>query len=301
MLLLLPVTIFLGASLLFLVEPLFAKLILPWFGGSAAVWATCLVFFQSALLLGYLYADVTTRRLTPARQSILHIALLLMSLFFLPIAPHASWRPQPGSDPAWKILGLLTVSIGLPFVLLSATSPLVQTWYARARSASEPYHLFALSNLASLLALLSFPFLIEPHIPSHRQAVLWSALFAIFAGLCSIVAWLARRGAPLAVDRPPIAPKRTPRPHWAKFFCGSGSPPGGSMLLLSITNHLTENVAPIPLLWVVPLGAVSPDVHAGLQPPQPVFPLAAGAAARRSRSGAWCTRFTILRSPNRSR
>ncbi len=253
LLLLLPVTIFLGASLLFLVEPLFAKLILPWFGGSAAVWATCLVFFQSALLLGYLYADITTRRLTPARQSLLHIALLLVSLLFLPIVPHASWRPQPGSDPAWRILGLLTASIGLPFVLLSATSPLVQTWYARARSASEPYHLFALSNLASLLALLSFPFLIEPHIPSHRQAVLWSVLFGIFACLCSIVAWLARRSAPLAARTPGDLVETQAPPTLREKLLWLALSACGSMLLLSITNHLTENVAPIPLLWVLPL------------------------------------------------
>jgi hypothetical protein len=253
LLFLLPVTIFLGASLLFLIEPLFAKLILPWFGGSAAVWATCLVFFQSALLLGYLYADVTTRRLTPARQSIVHIGLLLVSLLLVPIAPNASWRPQPGGDPAWRILGLLTVTIGLPFILLSATSPLVQTWYARVRSGSEPYHLFALSNLASLLALLSFPFLIEPRIPSHRQAMLWSTLFGVFVGLCSIAAWLARRrpsmtaaatGEPAETATPP---SRREKLLWlALSACGS-------ILLLSITNHLTENVAPVPLLWVLPL------------------------------------------------
>ncbi len=229
------------------------SVILPWFGGSAAVWATCLVFFQSALLLGYLYADITSRRLTPARQSILHIALLLICLLFLPIAPHTSWRPQPGSDPAWRILGLLTASIGLPFILLSATSPLVQTWYARARSASEPYHLFALSNLASLLALLSFPFLIEPHIPSHRQALLWSALFAIFAGLCSMVAWLARRSAPLAVEPPADRGETHAPPALREKLLWLALSACGAMLLLSITNHLTENVAPIPLLWVLPL------------------------------------------------
>src|SRR6202011_5102401 len=128
--LLFPSTAFLGAFLLFLVEPLFAKLILPRFGGAAAVWAACLVFFQCALLLGYLYADVTSRRLTPARQSQLHIALLLLSLLFLPIAPrYLEWH-RAGSDPASTILLLLTVSIGLPFVLLSATSPLAQNWYA---------------------------------------------------------------------------------------------------------------------------------------------------------------------------
>src|SRR6476661_8151462 len=138
---LLPATTFVGAFLLFLLEPLFAKLILPRFGGSAAVWAVCLVFFQSALLLGYLYADLTTRRLAPRQQSYLHIGLLAACLAFLPITANANWRPSPSGDPAWRILGLLTVSIGLPFVLLSATSPLVQAWHARLRPAGERYHL----------------------------------------------------------------------------------------------------------------------------------------------------------------
>lgn len=251
--LLVSLTIVLGAFLLFLVEPLFAKLILPWFGGSAAVWAMCLVFFQSALLFGYLYADLTTRRLTPPRQSILHISLLLASLLFLPIAAHSRWRPPPGSDPTWRILGLLTASIGVPFFLLSATGPLLQAWGARDRSESESYHLYALSNLASLLALLSFPFWIEPRIPSHRQALLWSALFAIFAVLCSLVAWIARRRAPSGIA-PPTNTIETGAPAtlrdrlvWLSLSAC------GSMLLLSVTNHLTENVAPVPLLWVLPL------------------------------------------------
>jgi hypothetical protein len=252
-LLLLPLTIFLGAFLLFLLEPLFAKLILPWFGGSAAVWATCLVFFQSALLIGYLYADVSTRRLTLVQQSIVHIALLLVSLLCLPIAAHSSWRPQPGNDPAWRILGLLATSIGLPFVLLSATSPLVQTWHARARAASEPYHLFALSNLASLLALVSFPFLVEPRIPSHRQALLWSALFAVFVALCSLAAWRASRTAADATADTAETDETSTLPRWGEKFLWLSLSACGSMLLLSITNHLTENVAPIPLLWVLPL------------------------------------------------
>src|ERR1700740_797395 len=165
-------TAFLGAFLLFLIEPLFAKLILPRFGGAAAVWAACLVFFQCALLAGYLYADVTSRRLTPARQSQLHIALLLVSLLFLPIAPRFLQSQRGASDPASTILLLLTASIGLPFVVLSATSPLAQSWYARAEAEREPYHLFALSNLASLLARLSYPLLIQPHIASLRHAAL---------------------------------------------------------------------------------------------------------------------------------
>jgi SAM-dependent methyltransferase len=250
------VTVFLSAFLLFLIEPLFAKLILPWFGGSAAVWSICLVFFQCALLLGYFYADVTSRRLTPTQQSYLHIGLLLLSLLFLPIVPHESWRPHGGSDPAWRILGLLTSSIGLPFVLLSATSPLIQMWSARRRADRDPYTLFALSNAASLLALLSFPLLIEPRLASHRQAIVWSAAFAVFLSLCSTAAWLARRESPLplpagqrkiAVSGPPLQASARQKLLWlALSACGS-------MLLLSVTNKLLEDVAPVPLLWVLPL------------------------------------------------
>jgi hypothetical protein len=247
-------TVFLGAFLLFLIEPLFAKLILPWFGGSAAVWATCLVFFQSALLLGYWYADVTTRHLTPGRQSALHIALLLASLLFLPIAPHVSLRPQYGSDPTRGILALLTASIGLPFLLLSATGPLVQVWYARSRSReAEPYHLFALSNLASLLALLSFPLLIEPRITSHTQALWWSVLFVAFALLCSVVAWFARRGTASQLMPSAHAAEASALPSRREKLLWLSLSACGSMLLLSISNHLMENVAPVPLLWVLPL------------------------------------------------
>jgi len=251
--LLLPITVFLGAFLLFLIEPLFAKLILPRFGGSASVWAMCLVFFQSALLLGYWYADVTARWLTVARQSVLHIALLLVSLCFLPIAPRAIFHSLDAMHPVTHILVVLVASIGLPFMLLSATSPLVQTWHARAGGGSEPYHLFAVSNSASLLALLSFPFLIEPRIPSRGQVLLWSVFFVIFVAVCSLTAWLASRG--VSRDSKPAtdtestiaAPAVREKVLWMSLSAG------GSMLLLSFTNHITENVAPVPLLWVLPL------------------------------------------------
>jgi SAM-dependent methyltransferase len=251
-------TVFLSAFLLFWIEPLIAKLILPWFGGSAAVWSTCLVFYQCALLLGYLYADVSSRRLPPARQSYLHIALLLLSLAFLPIGANASWRPHEASDPAWRILALLTACIGLPFVLLSATSPLVQVWSARSRAHGNPYHLFALSNVASLLALLSFPFLIEPRMPAHRQTIFWSALFALFAGLCASAAWLARRASlpelrPETERREVNAAAATQPSTMAEQFLWLSLAACGSMLLLSVTNKLLEDVAPVPLLWVLPL------------------------------------------------
>jgi hypothetical protein len=256
-------TIFLGAFLLFLIEPLVAKLILPWFGGSAAVWATCLVFFQTALLFGYLYADVAIRRLSPARQSVLHLAALLASLLWLPVAPEVFWRSHVQVDPAWRILGLLTFSIGLPFVLLSSTSPLLQTWYARRNSGRSPYHLFALSNLASLLALLSFPFLIEPGLSSRRQSILWSTLYGVFATCCALAAWISRKYSPAFVEdrhsetlagdvalktrKVESAPSTSSKLLWLSLSAC------GSMMLLSVTNHLSQNVAPVPLLWVLPL------------------------------------------------
>jgi len=247
-------TIFLGAFLLFLIEPLFARLILPWFGGSAAVWVTCLVFFQTALLLGYLYADATSRRLAPKRQSALHAALLLVSLFWLPIAPQLIWRTHQEIDPTWRILGLLTFSIGLPFVLLSATSPLIQIWYTGRAPGRSPYHLFALSNLASLFALLSFPFLIEPRLSSRLQTGLWSSLYGFFVLFCTLTAWLNRN-----VATSPTAPKLTTgtteeaAPELRTTLLWLGLSACGAIMLLSVTNHLTENVAPVPLLWVVPL------------------------------------------------
>ena len=242
-------TVFLSSFLLFLVEPLFAKIILPWFGGSAAVWATCLVFFQSALLLGYYYADVTSRKLSPRQQVWVHLAFLAIALLFVPIAPGSYWRPHPGEDPFWRILGLLTFALGVPYTLLSTTSPLIQTWYARCRAGKDPYHLFALSNFASFLALLSYPFIIEPGLATHIQALTWSALFVAFVALCAMTAWGSRSGAAIVhvaatIDEPPSLVRML---HWlALAACGS-------MLLLTITNYLTQNVTPVPLLWVLPL------------------------------------------------
>jgi hypothetical protein len=246
-------TIFTGSFLLFVLEPLYAKLILPWFGGSASVWAVCLVFFQSALLLGYLYAHFITRRLKPLHQSILHIGLLLISLCFIPITPNLYWRPGLGSDPTCLILGLLTTQIGLIFFLLSSTSPLIQSWYSRNLPEGKPYILFALSNTASLLALISFPFLIEPNISSSRQVILWSGFFILFVIFYSLVAWFSLRlKSSFTSIQKKDAVERAPVPFQKKLLW-IGLAACGSMLLLSITNHLTQNVAPVPLLWILPL------------------------------------------------
>ena len=249
------VTIFASAFLLFLVQPIVAKEILPWFGGSAAVWTTCLVFFQTALLAGYAYSDLAIHRLRPRRQVQLHFALLALSVAVLPIVPAVHWKPLGTEDPATRILGLLAVTIGLPYFLLSTTSPLVQAWFARARGGASPYRLFALSNLASMLALLAYPFVIEPALSTRTQALAWSAGYAVFAMLCAVTAWRSTRGAghrPAAEarsasvgDDPP--PSRVRQALWCALAAT------GSVLLLSITNHITENIAAVPLLWVLPL------------------------------------------------
>ncbi len=147
------VTIFLSAFLLFQVQPMIAKLILPWFGGSAAVWVTCMLFFQIALLLGYGYAHLIVGSVPVKRQAFVHIALLVLSIATLPILPNPSWKPAGGEDPLLGIMGLLAVTVGLPYMLLSSTSPLLQSWYSRSRQGALPYRFFALSNLGSMLAL----------------------------------------------------------------------------------------------------------------------------------------------------
>lgn len=239
-------TIFLSSFLLFLIQPVFAKLILPWFGGSAAVWTVCLVFFQTFLLLGYLYAHLISRWLAPVQQAMLHIGLLLCAVATLPVIPGPSWKDLGTHDPTGRILLLLIAVLGLPYLMLSATGPLVQSWYARLWPDTNPYRLFALSNAASLLALAAYPFLIEPRFPTQRQAVLWSMAFGVFALLCSAAAWIARSSAAPPVDAPAPAPLRT-RLLWIALAAT------GSMALVATTNQITENVAAVPFLWILPL------------------------------------------------
>src|SRR5262245_32951655 len=247
-------TIFLSAFLLFLVQPVIAKQILPWFGGAAAVWAICLVFFQSVLLFGYAYADWTARHLTPRRQAWVHLGLLALSLATLPIIPDARWKPGGESEPTLLILGLLAATIGLPYFLLSTTSPLVQAWFWQRFRHAVPYRLFALSNFASLLALLSYPVLVEPFLPLAMQSIGWSVGYVVFALLCSATALATTRGTPAvapggAAEAEPAQapPSMTDRLLWVALSAM------GSCLLLAVTNHLTQNIASIPFLWVVPL------------------------------------------------
>ena len=178
-------TIFLSSFLLFLVQPLIARLILPWFGGSAAVWTTCMLFFQALLVAGYAYAHALGK-LGGRRQAIVHSVLLAGALLTLPIAPSAAWKPTGGDEPTTGILLLLGVSVGLPYFVLASTSPLIQLWFSRARPGENPYRLFALSNLASLIALLGYPFAVEPLLAGREQVSGWSWAFVAYAALRSL-------------------------------------------------------------------------------------------------------------------
>jgi len=253
------VTIFTSAFLLFQVQPLIAKIILPWFGGSAAVWSASMLFFQVVLLAGYAYAHASIRLMTARSQMIVHASLLLLSCALLPILPSPAWRPTGSGDPTFRILAVLGATIGLPYFLLSATSPLLQAWYVRRSGSGIPYRLFALSNFGSMLALVSFPFLVEPSLASRLQAYSWSVGYVVFAVLCVATAWVSRKAAPdqgLAEDPTtavsesaavPASPGLAQRLLWVLLSACA------SVLLISVTNHMSENVAPIPLLWVIPL------------------------------------------------
>ena len=241
-------TIFLSAFLLFTIEPLVAKRILPWFGGSSAVWATCLVFYQAVLLLGYWYARFSSRHLRGVTQCVVQTALLVGSCLLLPVGPGERWTSSLSSDPVRAILVMLTATVGLILLALTATSPLLQHWLAE-EGITTPHRLFALSNLASLCGLLAYPTVIEPHLDIALQTSVWSWAYLLFACLGVWVTWKNRRlrtgQSSSDVDREWILPTR--RLAWFALAACSSS------LLLSVTNHLDENVAAVPLLWVLPL------------------------------------------------
>ncbi len=242
-------TIFLSAFLLFQVQPLIARIILPWFGGTAAVWTLCMLFFQVVLLLGYVYAHGSVLLQSARRQRWVHIVLLAAAVAALPIAPSAAWKPAGGDDPTWRIFGLLGTSVGLPYLLLSTTGPLVQAWYARSHRGATPYRLFALSNLGSMLALLAYPLLFEPLLALRSQTAIWSAGFLVFALLCAILAWRSASAAQAQVLSPegPDRPGPGLQTLWASLACCA------SVLLLAFTSHMSLNIAAIPFLWILPL------------------------------------------------
>jgi len=267
-------TILLSAFLLFLVQPIIAKQILPWFGGSAAVWTVCMVFFQALLLGGYAYAHWLTRHAAQRSQGTIHIVLLLLSLAVLPIIPAEAWKPGEGADPLLRILGLLAVTIGLPYFLLSSTGPLIQKWFSSAYPSRTVYRLFALSNFGSLIGLLAYPFVVEPFATAQVQSWGWSAAYTLFVLTCATCAWRARSLEPAQDGARFIEPKAAAAFNAASNTASQDADmtamlaqaPGagrilfwlicaalGSIMLLAVTSHITQNVASIPFLWVLPL------------------------------------------------
>jgi len=234
---LLPVTIFLSAFLLFQVQPIMGRYILPWFGGTPAVWSVCLLFFQAMLLAGYAYAHWV-------RNARVHILLLAASLALLPVIPA---RPDTTENPSVRILLLLMITVGGPYFLLSATAPLLQRWFSEGSEGRIPWRLYALSNFGSFLALLSYPFLVEPYVRLRTQAWAWSGLYVVFALLCGWVAWASR---PAVSPSEPGAGK--PPSLWTILFW-MGLAAAGSTVLLATTNILTQDVAVSPFLWIAPL------------------------------------------------
>jgi hypothetical protein len=261
-------TVFLGAFLLFQIELVIAKFLLPWFGGVPALWTTCMLFFQVLLVGGYAYAHGLMRCRNPRRQGNLHLVFLLVALGALavqwlawgaPVTPGAGWKPSDASQPTLRIMLLLAISVGLPFFVLSSTSSLMQAWFSRTHTGRSPYRLYSLSNAGSLLALLSYPFLVEPSLTLQTQAWVWTGSFAAFVLLCSACALHARRS-PEDAPPPDAPPEQTPQDNpaeikieWRQRVPWFALPAIGSILLLATTNTISEDVAVVPFLWVLTL------------------------------------------------
>lgn len=247
---LLPLTIFLSAFLLFQVQPMIGRFVLPWFGGGPAVWTNCLLFFQAVLLAGYAYAHWLGSRPSGRLQAIVHTSLLAVSFLFLPIGPHADfWKPSSSDDPSGRILFLLAGTVGGPYLLLSATTPLLQRWFTFLEAGRSPWRLYALSNLGSFLALLSYPFLIEPYVRLRTQAWIWSMFYAGFAALCGWTAWQL----PSRMPQEALEAGSSARPTVWTILFWLGLAACGSTLLLATTNQISQEIAVNPFLWIAPL------------------------------------------------
>ena len=247
------VTLFLSAMLLFWVEPMFGKMILPLLGGTPAIWNTAMLFYQTALLAGYGYAHLSSRWLSPGRQAAVHLALMLVALSVLPIAIPAGWTPPTDGNPVFWLLLLLVVAVGGPFVVLSATTPMVQRWFAASghRDAGNPYFLYAVSNAGSFVALLAYPVALEPNQTLADQSRAWSGGFVVLLLLVAATARLGR-GLPIQETRAASSaelegPDWRRRLHWITLAFAPSS------LMLGVTNFISTDIAAIPLLWIVPL------------------------------------------------
>src|SRR4051812_15554917 len=262
-------TIFTSAFLLFQIQPMISKAILPWFGGTPAVWTVCLLFFQSILFAGYAYAHFTNHWLRPGQQALLHILMIIAALAFiawLRVVPNTALQPRGDAAPTRSILTILAVTIGLPYLVLSATGPLLQAWFARSFPGRTPYRLYALSNVGSLLALLSYPFLFERQFDLSGQARLWSIGFIAFAFLCAFAAWRLRKVPEAGAGKSPrfeavagiephsdVIPVEVAEPRAGHFLMWLLLPAFASVVLMATTNHISTDVAVVPMLWIVPL------------------------------------------------
>ncbi len=249
---------FLSAFLLFLVQPLIGKYILPWFGGSPAVWNACMLFFQALLLAGYAYSHFLASRLAHRVQPLVHALLLAATLVLLPIVPSEAWKPLPDQSQVWRILGLLAASIGAPYFILSTTAPLLQSWFSRAHRSISPYRLYSFSNFGSLLAILAYPFAIEPRITTAGQVKAWSWAYAGFILLGLALSWTVFRDAgkarmPRSNPGSVFTPDAGVQPAVFDRFLWLALAACGSVLLLATTNQLCQDVAVVPLLWILPL------------------------------------------------
>ena len=254
------IVVFLGAFLLFQVQPLVARVLLPWFGGTASVWNTCMMFFQVALVLGYLYAHGLRIFLTPARSWMVHSVVLLLALLTLPVLPSDSHQPQGEGSPSGEIVRVLTLSVGLPFFVLATTGPLIQTWQSVSGSGSSdqqkshsPYRLYALSNTGSLLALLSYPFCFETFFRIQTQSTIWTVLFVLFVAICIFSGWQLRNVDSWHVNQGPSSgtAKQKIRAWQPVLWLVLSMIP--SMMLLATTNLMCAEIASVPLLWILPL------------------------------------------------
>jgi len=248
------VTIFTSAFLLFQVQPLLAKFILPWFGGTPAVWTMCMLVFQMLLFGGYAYAHLLSCIKSVPRQAIIHAFLLTVAALMLPIVPDNGWKPVGDEAPGLRITLLLLATVGTPYFLLSSTGPLLQKWFSTACPGTSPYRLYALSNLGSLLALVSYPFAFEPVFSSTAQAWLWSVLFLVFALSCLMCGWKTATSA-VSNELENVAAAamqvddnvKLPRARW---FILAMLP---SVMLLATTNEVCMDIAVVPFLWIIPL------------------------------------------------
>jgi hypothetical protein len=244
--------IFLSAFLLFQLQPIIARYILPWYGGSPALWTSCMMFFQVALLFGYLYAHLLANHVPAKRQPILHVSFLTLSLLLLPIGVPESWVPTVDGQPAVEILALLSISVGIPFVLISASGPLLQHWFSGVYRGKSPFRLYALSNLGSLAALLTYPILIEPQFTIDGQATTWSFLYLALVPICALCGIAFSRSSAdgkandpkVAIPQPVTMLDRT---LWVSLAAC------GSTVLLATTNQICQDVAVVPFLWILPL------------------------------------------------